>query len=64
MDTLGKAELTSSIRHTTRFLKSGIPIYRTQENGKRYAFHSTQYKINFVYLKKATKFPVQPSLLK
>ena len=27
MDTLEKAELTASIQHIVRFLKSGIPIY-------------------------------------
>ena len=50
MDTLEKAELTASICHIARFLKSGIPIYnsdvsdtagrkttrrRTQANAKR-----------------------------
>ena len=30
MDTLEKAELTASIRHIARFLKSGIPIYDSE----------------------------------
>ena len=56
IDTLEKAELTASIRHITRFLKSRIPIYisqvpdsagrktrrrgRTQAIEKRFAFHA------------------------
>ena len=55
MDSLEKAELTASIRHIAKFLKSGIPIYnsevpdmagrktrrrRTQAIAKRYAFHA------------------------
>ena len=55
MDTLEKAELNASIRHIARFLKSGIPIYksevtdtagrktrrrgRTQAIAKRFVFH-------------------------
>ena len=30
MDTLEKAELTASIRHIERFLKSRIPIYNSE----------------------------------
>ena len=30
MDTLEKDELTTSIRHITRFLKPGIPIYNSK----------------------------------
>ena len=30
MDTLEKAEITSSIRHNVRFLKSEIPIYNLE----------------------------------
>ena len=30
MDTLEKAELTTSIRHNARILKSGIPIYNSE----------------------------------
>ena len=30
MDTLKKAELTASIQHIARFLKSGIPIYNSE----------------------------------
>ena len=30
MDTLKKAEITISISHTARFLKSGIPIYNSE----------------------------------
>ena len=56
MGTLEKAELTASIRHIVRFLKSGIPIYnsevpdatgrktrrrrRIQAIAKRFAFHT------------------------
>ena len=55
MDTLEKAELTTSLRYIAIFLKSGIPIYnskvpdtasrktkrrRTQAIAKRYAFHT------------------------
>ena len=55
MDTLEKAELTSSNRHIARFLKSGTPIYnsevldtagrktttrRTQAIAKRFAFQA------------------------
>ena len=30
MDSLEKAELTASIRHIAKFLKSGIPIYNSE----------------------------------
>ena len=56
VDTLEKVELTASIRHIARFLKSGIPIYnsevpdtlgrkirrrkRTQAIAKRFAFYA------------------------
>ena len=55
IDTLEKAELTTSLRYIAIFLKSGIPIYnskvpdtasrktkrrRTQAIAKRYAFHT------------------------
>ena len=35
MDILGKAELTASIRHIARFLKSGIPIYNSEVPGRQ-----------------------------
>ena len=31
MDTLEKAELTVSVRHIAIFLKSGIPIYNSED---------------------------------
>ena len=31
MDTLEKAELTASVRHIAIFLKSGIPIYNSED---------------------------------
>ena len=31
MDTLGKTELTASIRHIAIFLKLGIPIYNSED---------------------------------
>ena len=34
MDTLEKAELTASIQHIVRFLKSGIPIYNLKSQIK------------------------------
>ena len=62
MDTLEKTELTTSIRHTEKFLKSGIPIYhcevpdkaggKTRRKGgtpviaKRYTFHTNAIKAN------------------
>ena len=62
MDTLEKTELTTSIRHTEKFLKSGIPIYHsevpdkagrktrrrrgTQVIAKRYTFHTNAIKAN------------------
>ena len=64
MDTLEKSELTSSIGHIARFLKSEIPIYnsevpnkdgrktrrrrRTQAIAKRFAFHANP-KIQIVW---------------
>ena len=60
LDTLENAELTVSIRHIGRLLKSGIPIYnsevpdmtgrktrrrrRTQAITKRFAFHTNAIK--------------------
>ena len=62
MDTLEKTELTTSICHIEKFLKSGIPIYhsevpdkagrktrrrrRTQVIAKRYTFHTNATKAN------------------
>ena len=58
-DTLENAELTASIRHITRFLKSGIPIYnsevpntigrktrrrKTRATAKHFAFHANAIK--------------------
>ena len=54
MNTLEKVEVTASIRHIARFLKSGIPIYnaevtdtagrktrrRAKAIAKRFAFHA------------------------
>ena len=62
MDTLEKAELTASIRHIARFLKSEIQIYnsevpdtadrktrgrKTQEIAKRFAFHRNEIITDF-----------------
>ena len=59
INTLEKAELTASIHHTARFLKSGTPIYnsevpdtadremrrrRTQAIAKCFAFHANAIK--------------------
>ena len=61
MDTLEKTELTTSIRHIEKFLKSGISIYyfevpdragrkmrrkRTQAIAECYTFHTNAIKVN------------------
>ena len=61
MDTLEEAELTASICHIARFLKTGIPIYnskvldtsgrktrrrRTKAIAKRFTFHANAIKNN------------------
>ena len=62
MDTLEKTELTTSIRHIEKFLKSGISIYyfevpdragrkmrrrkRTQVIAECYTFHTNAIKVN------------------
>ena len=65
MDTLEKAELTASIRHIARFVKSGIPIYnsevpdtadrktrrrRTRAVAKRFAFHTNAINTTQQYI--------------
>ena len=70
MDTLGNAELTASIHHIGKFLKSAIPTYnsevpdttdrktrrRRQAIAKCFAFHANAIRFRMVYKNKILQY--------